>query len=178
MLPLFVLSIATFWGVVPGVRGLFVSRWFEFFAGVVVFMSWRREFSGLQVAVYLVLLMLAGLLLRLPDDNDIARVTTDTVLIITLLFLLAVQSDGIRRWLDTPLLRYLGNISYSFYLTHALVGIRILKIMLHGNESVAYTTVMYCASLLLSIAAADVIYRLIERPSMDLSHRVRWRTAT
>jgi peptidoglycan/LPS O-acetylase OafA/YrhL len=178
MLPLFILSIATFWDLVPEVPGLFVTRWFEFFAGVVVFLSWRREISGLQVAIYLTLLLAAAAFIPLPDDNLIARVTTVTVLLIALLFLLAVQGTGIKTWLGGPVLRYLGNISYSFYLTHALVGIRLLKIVVRDNDSIFHTWVLYAVGVLVSMAAADLLYRLVERPSMNLSHKLKWRSTT
>jgi peptidoglycan/LPS O-acetylase OafA/YrhL len=176
MLPLYVLSILCFWGLVPSPRGLFIPRWFEFFMGVVLFLYWRAQIDRLLLGVYLGVL-LAGLLISLETHDKEAFVTVVSVLVIALLFLAAVQTGGMKTWFDVPLLRYLGNISYSLYLMHAVVGIRLLKLVVHPYDSATYAWIMFAAALLLSIAAADLMYRLIERPSMRLSHRLRWRAA-
>jgi peptidoglycan/LPS O-acetylase OafA/YrhL len=176
MLPLYLLSIANFWGLVPAPPGLFLSRWFEFFTGVIVFLAWRNHISRTQVWCYLGAL-LAISLLDPPTDIEIARVTVATVLLIALIFWFAVESGGIKTWLDARLWRYLGDISYSLYLTHALIGIRLLKIIVHAQDSAARTWLMFLLALILSVAAADLMYRFIERPSMNLSHKLKWRPA-
>lgn len=70
-----------------------------------------------------------------------------------------------------------GDISHSLWLMHALIGIRLLKIVVHAQHSAFRTWLIYLMALILSVAAADLMYRLIERPSMRLSHRLKWRTA-
>ena len=176
MLPLYVLSIANFWGLIPAPEGLFLSRWFEFFIGVIVFLAWRQQVSRTQVWVYLSALVAISLL-DPPTDVGIARVTVATVLLIALTFWFAVESGGVKTWLDTPLLHYLGDISYSLYLMHALVGIRLLKIIVHDQDSALRTWLLYLLALVLSVAGADLMYRWIERPSMNLSHKLKWRGA-
>jgi peptidoglycan/LPS O-acetylase OafA/YrhL len=176
MLPLYLLSIANFWGFVPAPEGLFLSRWFEFFTGVIVFLAWRNEISRTQVWCYMGAL-LAISVVNPPTDMEIARVTVATVLLIALIFWFAVESGAVKTWLDTPLLRYLGDVSYSLYLTHALIGIRLLKIIVHAQDSAARAWLLYLLGLILSMAAADLMYRFIERPSMNLSHRLKWRAA-
>ncbi|HEY3731136.1 MAG TPA: acyltransferase [Steroidobacteraceae bacterium] len=177
MLPLYLISIACFWDLLPNVPGLFLWRWFEFFTGVVLFLFWRRQIGGAQLAAYLVA-PLAITLVNPASDNGIAQVTSITLVLIALLFVLAVRTGGLRSWLDRPLLIYLGNISYSLYLMHAVVGIRLLKLVVRPDASAAEAWALYVMALLLSIGASDVIFRLIERPSMKLSHHMRWRSAT
>jgi peptidoglycan/LPS O-acetylase OafA/YrhL len=174
MLPLYLLSLASFWGLVPSPRGLFLPRWFEFFTGVVLFMKWRRHIGYPELLVYLGCAMLS-MALPVPDDEQIAAVTTVTVVLIALLFTLAIEGDGLTRWLDNRVLRYLGTISYSLYLMHAVIGIRLLKIVVKPGSPAVLTLVLYAGSLALSVLASDVIFRFIERPSMNLSHRLRWR---
>jgi peptidoglycan/LPS O-acetylase OafA/YrhL len=176
MLPLYVLSIVNFWGLVSAPEGLFLSRWFEFFIGVIVFLAWRKHISRAQVWVYLSALVAISLI-NPPTDVGIARVTVATVLLIALTFWFAVESGGVKTWLDTPLLHYLGDISYSLYLMHALVGIRLLKIIVHAQDSALHTWLLYLLALVLSVAGADLMYRWIERPSMNLSHKLKWRGA-
>jgi peptidoglycan/LPS O-acetylase OafA/YrhL len=176
MMPLYLLSVACFWQLLPYPDGLFISRWFEFFTGVIVYMYWRKEFSLSQVSIYLGMLLVV-LLVNPATDNGIAQVTSATVLIIGLIFLLAVESGGVQTWLSSRVLRYLGDISYSLYLMHALVGIRLLKVLVGEHSTVSATLALYAVALVVSIAASDLLFRTIERPSMRLSHRLSWRQA-
>jgi len=175
MLPLYVLSIACFWDLVPSLRGLFLPRWFEFFTGVILFLFWRQQLSRTQLLVYQGTLLLF-VLVNPPTDNGMAWITTATVLLISLVFAVAAQTGGIRTWFDKPVMRYFGSISYSLYLMHAVVGIRLLKLVVNPGDSAVKAWALYTAGVLLSIAAADIVYRVIERPSMNLSHRLKWRT--
>jgi peptidoglycan/LPS O-acetylase OafA/YrhL len=176
MLPLYVLSILCFWDVVPFPRGLFIPRWFEFFTGVVLFMYWRAQLNRTVLGVYLGVL-LAALLISPQIHRNEAIVTLVSLLLISLMFLFAVETRGMKTWLAAPLLRYFGNISYSLYLMHAVVGIRFLKLLVHPQSSASYAWFMFAVGLLLSIAASDLMFRFIERPSMNLSHRLKWRAA-
>jgi peptidoglycan/LPS O-acetylase OafA/YrhL len=176
MMPLYLLSVACFWELVPYPGGLFIPRWFEFFTGVIVYMYWRKEFSLLQVSIYFGSLLTIALI-DPATDNGIANVTAVTVLLIGLTFLFAVESGGVQTWLSSRLLRYFGDISYSLYLMHALVGIRLLKVIVGERSTVSWTLAMYAVGLIVSIAAADLLFRTIERPSMRLSHRLSWRKA-
>src|ERR1035441_190594 len=174
MLPLYLLSLACFWGLVPTLRGLFIPRWFEFFTGVVLFLRWRGLIGRTQLLAYLGSALLA-MALRVPADNEITGVTTVTVVLIALMFLIAIEGDNMKRWLDNALFRYFGNISYSLYLMHAVIGIRVLKIVVRPQDSQPRVLLLYVAALLISILASDLTFRLVERPSMRLSHRLKWR---
>jgi peptidoglycan/LPS O-acetylase OafA/YrhL len=176
MLPLYVLSILCFWGVVPYPRGLFIPRWFEFFTGVVLFMYWRAQLNRTVLGVYLGVL-LAALFISPQIHNNEAMVILLSLLLISVMFLFAVETGGMKTWLAAPLMRYLGDISYSLYIMHAVVGIRLLKLLVHPQSSASYAWFMFAVVLLLSIAASDLMFRFIERPSMNLSHRLKWSAA-
>jgi peptidoglycan/LPS O-acetylase OafA/YrhL len=66
----------------------------------------------------------------------------------------------------TPL-RYLGNVSYSFYLVH---GLAVELVMNDTMESwlaprgLAYLVTTFAASLVLGIVAATALFVLAERP--------------
>ena len=176
MLPLFVLSLICFWGLIPSFRGLFIPRWFEFFTGVVLFLRWRAHISRTELFAYLGCALIFVLINR-PTDNEIASVTTVSIVLIALVFLLAIEGGHMGSWLNSSFFRYMGNISYSLYLMHAVVGIRILKIVVGSQDSPLRAFLLFLGALLISVVAADLTYRMIERPSMRLSHRLRWREA-
>jgi peptidoglycan/LPS O-acetylase OafA/YrhL len=177
MLPLYILSVLCFWDLLPSPRGLFLQRWYEFFTGVTLFLFWRQQVSLMQLLVYQGTLLLM-VLVSPPTDNGMAWLTTATVLVISIVFAIASRTSGMKTWLDTPVMRYFGTISYSLYLMHAVIGIRLLKVMVGPGDSAVKAWVLYAAALLVSVAASDVTYRLIEMPSMNLSHRMKWRGTT
>jgi len=140
---------------------------------VVLFFFARREVGVGELLG--VLLPPVGFLLISPDsDNDSAAVTQVTVLMIALVFLLADRLQAMPRWLSGRVVTYLGTISYSLYLMHAVVGIRAVKLLVGEGTSIGMTWLLYAAGIATSIAAADLLYRLIERPSQRLSQRLRW----
>jgi peptidoglycan/LPS O-acetylase OafA/YrhL len=155
---------------------LFIPNWFEFFIGAVLFLLWRRQVSRALLAAYLGVL-LAFLVADVPTSNEIAAVTTATVLLIALMFWYAAESGAIGSWLRSAPLRYLGDISYSLYLMHAVLGIRLLKLWVHPGDGALRAWTMFAAALLISVLAADLMFRMIERPSMRFSRRLKWRTS-
>lgn len=81
------------------------------------------------------------------------------------IFILTALSPGMgARFLGHPSLIFLGRISYSFYLFHAILLLTIFHI-LQGKVSISSGIVL---SVLLSIIVATISYRFIEKPSMRL----------
>ena len=142
MLPLYILSIACFWDLVPSPRGLFLPRWFEFFTGAVLFLFWRQQVNRTQLFVYQGVLALI-LLVNPATDNGMAWLTTATVLLISLVFAIAARTGGIKTWFDSPVMSYFGTISYSLYLMHAVVGIRLLKLVVTPGDSAVKAWALY-----------------------------------
>jgi peptidoglycan/LPS O-acetylase OafA/YrhL len=176
MLPLYILSLLCFWDLVWSPRGLFLQRWYEFFTGVVAFLFYRKQIGITQLLAYMAALA-AIWVINPATDNGMAQLTTGTVLVLSGVFAIASRTGGVGRWLDNPVMRYLGTISYSLYLMHAVIGIRLLKVMVHPGDSVGRSWLLYVVALLISVAASELIFRVIERPSMELSHRMKWRGA-
>lgn len=76
---------------------------------------------------------------------------------------------------DFRVLSLLGAISYSLYLIHVPVGGRILGLGLsHVHSGVARVLVL-AITLVLTIAAATLFYRLVERPAQRWSSAVHYR---
>ncbi len=81
------------------------------------------------------------------------------------------MTDGIvRRALSTRPARFLGTVSFSLYLTHALV-IGGLEVVLPAI-GITDGWVQACVVVLACLACAAAFWRLVERPAIELSRRV------
>ncbi len=114
------------------------------------------------------LIPIIGLLivLRAADDksNDIWMFLPFFTAISACLLLISLGNNVIQRLLSTPVAVYFGKRSYSFYLWHY----PIVAVM-WGSE--IRRTVWILPTLLLSIVAAELSYRFIETPFLNLRHR-------
>lgn len=86
------------------------------------------------------------------------------------LVVLAVTDGLVRRALSVRPVRFLGTVSFSLYLTHAVVvgGLEALLPRLGVVSPLAQSVVALAASLVFAVA----FWRVVERPSIGLSHRV------
>ncbi len=85
------------------------------------------------------------------------------LMLIQLVFLGALRGWT---WLDHPVLRFFGRISYSLYLYHIVVIASVLHFLPHLQLRWAYP-LMYLGSA----AAAYTSYRVVEKPFLRLKHR-------
>jgi peptidoglycan/LPS O-acetylase OafA/YrhL len=85
------------------------------------------------------------------------------IILIQLVFLGAVKGW---RWLDYPILRLFGRISYSLYLYHIVVIALVYHFLPNLRIRWAYP-IMYLGSA----AVAYASYRLIEKPFLRLKDR-------
>lgn len=80
-------------------------------------------------------------------------------------------------YLKQTFFQYLGRISYSLYLIHWPVGMKLVdigyNIMGEGKNLPISIFTLWLVSLLLTLACADLFYRIIERPSLHLSRNLR-----
>lgn len=87
-----------------------------------------------------------------------------------LLVVVSVCDGFVRRALSTLPMLFLGKISYSLYLTHAILIGGLDALMPHLG--VADPLAISIVSLAGSFALALVFWRLVERPSMAWSHAI------
>ncbi|MEK6302019.1 MAG: acyltransferase [Acidobacteriota bacterium] len=79
----------------------------------------------------------------------------------------ALASAKVSRLLHTRPLLFLGRISYSLYLYHAIV----LLAALHLLFGLLPLTVIYAMSLIATILVSTAMYRLVEVPSIEIGRR-------
>jgi peptidoglycan/LPS O-acetylase OafA/YrhL len=146
---------------------LAISLRYQYFARFFAFICARTAYM---------LVPLAGLVLssaawwRYGDAyrNAIAFVL-DPVLITILMAQLLATRDRRLAWMDSPLLVYLGTISYSTYLYHKLAGELVDK-SLAGRIPHALIVILGVAA---TYAVASVSYHLVEKPFLLLRDHIR-----
>lgn len=73
------------------------------------------------------------------------------------------------------LLNYTGKISYSFYLIHGLIGGNFLSFTFDTYLFLNYPYLMIIFAILLSWVGAFIIYYCIEKPSILISKKIKYK---
>ena len=122
----------------------------------------------------------AGLvMLQLPLMGALARVgytglerghTPDAVAMFAigaaLLIIGTLHSARLHRWLASAPARFLGRISYSFYLVHHTILIVLVMLARGAGGSLEQLLVACILALLLSLLAGELGWRFVEAPSI------------
>ncbi|MBN8707879.1 MAG: acyltransferase [Verrucomicrobia bacterium] len=90
------------------------------------------------------------------------------------------SASGVARLLSTPLIVYLGHISYALYLVHAIVQKLFLATLLNPAlhaDSQWWRIGAFVLYLLAPLIAASILYHLIEEPCRKWI-RHHWRSET
>ena len=98
------------------------------------------------------------------------------ILAVTMLVYIASASNKLTRWLNSPSLLFLGSISYGLYLLHPSIGWRLIALekKIYGDDmNLLIASLAFLSGILISILAAWVMHILIEKPSMNFSHRIK-----
>lgn len=139
---------------VPNLHLVF-SRLPIFLIGVFVF-QYRVRLIGLREMLALILVTVAAM--WFPLGWIVAAVSVVTGIIIAL-------STFQNRVLDR-----VGDVSYSLYLLHLPIGVSVIGLLSHWLPySGSYIGVLDAVGLSASLAAAWIMYQLIERPSQKMS---------
>jgi peptidoglycan/LPS O-acetylase OafA/YrhL len=86
-------------------------------------------------------------------------------------------TGGLTRWLGNGVLQYFGRISYSLYLMHRDTARIVMRLGMRLTGLAAWPAVVwYVLSAAASVGVAQLMYMLIERPSMNLAARLKQRS--
>jgi peptidoglycan/LPS O-acetylase OafA/YrhL len=133
--------------------------------------NWFRVFaSALAYRMFLPIVTVALLLVSRQGGSTAYHYSlgfsVDAVLIAAfILQMLQLYQYRLWSWLELPIIRYLGYISYPLYLYHTFgfgVGRRASALPLYGQ---------FLVGVFVSVAMASASYRLIERPFLKLKLR-------
>lgn len=146
-------------------HGLFTTLWYGFLLGVGAYMSWCDRKN---VYLFLPYASCLGIIaVHRGDAFMIVSVTTSLSLyIVAALGRMATLMNW--RWIQ-----FLGTISYSLYLIHnPITGITFRVGQVLGT-TISAEILTWVAAICASVAAAWIMWRVVERPSMKLSQMIQ-----
>jgi peptidoglycan/LPS O-acetylase OafA/YrhL len=166
---LFGLSILSFTFFHSVLAAFILNYWFVFFLGVSITLLLYNEISE---RLFLIILIVPYCALFTGAAMIPIYFSTATALLIFLAFKFGRENS----WLSNRFFQFYGLISYSLYLTHCLIGnklIRLLKSYLEWDAQSIETTVgILMLSFAISTIFAYLFYQVIEKRSIIWSKRM------
>jgi peptidoglycan/LPS O-acetylase OafA/YrhL len=151
------------------VHGLFTGHWFFFMAGVLIWNAATQKDDRVALPIALVNLGVLSIACVAQGSPAIGVGAFTCALI-----LVAGRLGKFRTWLAWRPLQVLGAISYSLYLIHNVITGAAFRVG-YGitGRNVWLEGIWFALVLVACILASWIFYRVIEKPSMNLSRRVR-----
>lgn len=170
----FCASLAIYLGKLPYPNhALFIDRWFQFAFGVITYLYCRGFCDKRWIAAAVAACVVSATVFA----ESAYRVAS---ILLTAATGLAILASLRSRWWNSLLIgatmQFLGRISYSLYLLHVGVGWRAVVVVreLSGDSySTLHAYAAFGIGMASSIAAAWVMYALIERPAIALARKIR-----
>jgi peptidoglycan/LPS O-acetylase OafA/YrhL len=146
--------------------GTFPTLWHGFLVGSLAYWAIVRE--QLAPAFWIFATAVAAIAVLHDSSFSLVCALTAATLVV------ASRTGALYKGANWRWIQLLGLISYSLYLLHNPVTGASFRVgyMITGR-SIAMEILWWLVSILACIAAAAVMYRLIEQPSIALSHKVR-----
>ena len=168
LVPLTVASFGIQLGLFPEPTAWMFKFWYLFQLGVIAYWATSRQLKYSDFFVYLVLLV--GLQGWHPS------VTGAMGLLTGLLLYLAARYDFMSA-LDYAPLQFLGRRSYSLYLIHPVIGVPFAYFFARkffgALVSAPAAIVCMLTAITVSLVGAQLLYMFVERPSVELSSRLK-----
>ena len=155
----------------------FLNHWFFFVGGMLLVpLRERYRFSPLLfwITVPILLLFLVWDL-AYASDESLLVVGYQRHLLSLVCFMIAFlfSTQRFQEGKVREALVHLGNVSYSVYLLHFFSYLALSRVLKGFSMPVVVG-----AAVLLTVVAASVTYRFLERPLMRFSHRSMWGVAS
>ncbi len=140
----------------------FLPFWLPvFLVGIVLFL-YKTKIIVLSEFVLVTLAMLIVCWFKCPHES---------LIFITLPVIVVLFSENLK----VPVLHFLGKMSYSIYLIHAIIGISFMNVLSHHVNGTLQKILLVLVVLAISIVSSYVFYRILEKPSKALSSRISYR---
>lgn len=161
-------------------QGLFLSHWYLFALGATCYWSTIANTIPKKAFIFYCAIVPLVFLAKMHVDFKVAVESMAGIATAAFIYTAAVNRK-MSTWLNSRTLLYLGSISYSLYLFHAIVGERFISFFqqwlapkLHlDTHSTIYAIFLFVGALAVSIVASHLVYICVERPSMNISKRIR-----
>lgn len=139
----------------------FFPHWSAFFGlGILYILNKTRKINNSEY--YLMFILCSSAVLLRQGFTD---------LFIAILTLVIINFFGNFR---SEIGKMLGNISYSLYLLHSIVGSAFINFMSHRYTEPYQKFIVITGGVLLSIISAFVFYKFIEKPSQDIAKKIKY----
>ena len=158
---------------------IFISYWHYFVLGVLSYYAVKgvvslRAYYGFLGAFFVALVF--SPLDKIADfgtQHSLALASMLVALLTAISLVYAALNGRMEKWGNTPILQYLGRISYTLYLTHTLVIYMVTsRLSTYANEKWPSLGV-YALCIAVSIGIAHVLHLLVERPTMKWASRLK-----
>jgi peptidoglycan/LPS O-acetylase OafA/YrhL len=150
----------------PYTQTFFLPYWHMFAMGALL--CWMSESKAKSYWFWFYSVLNVAYLITSQDWRTLVMLGTGA------LIYLAVSRGKLYHWLNLGWLQYIGKISYSLYLLHLVIGMRIVNL---GYRFVGTSPLLALIVFLLAIGGsilfAHLMYAVVERPSVAFSHRFR-----
>jgi peptidoglycan/LPS O-acetylase OafA/YrhL len=162
-------------------HGLFITHWMMFAMGAAAYHWGVRRRKNRWAFPTMMLGMFAVVAAQVEIKGPVYALGVGMACAMALLLYVGALQRKLGTWLKNDVLLYLGARSYSIYLFHAIVGERTAKLLLQSiypklgisTMSEAAALLAFAIGIAVSLAAAEIAYRLVEMPSLMLSKRIR-----
>ena len=147
-------------------KRLFVRTWYLFALGTLGTLAYLRP----RTRRWMPLPLLVGALIWAHCRSEALLVGLAAFAAI----LLAAVLGRMGAWLSNPVIQYFGSRSYSIYLVNWGVGLRFID-MIHRFAPQNLLSAWLCtlAGFAVTLAVSELLYRLLEKPSLRLSQRLK-----
>jgi peptidoglycan/LPS O-acetylase OafA/YrhL len=150
------------------VRGLFVSDWHLFLAGVLVWWAVLRpeDRAAFFLAAANVALLGVAATARLGVEIAVGAMAAGLILI-------AGKTNRMSSWLALRPWQFLGMISYSLYLMHVPVGNVFFSAAASlARRGVLIEVLLGVLAFAVTVLGSWIFYRAVEKPALTLSRRI------
>jgi peptidoglycan/LPS O-acetylase OafA/YrhL len=153
-------------GVIPAFwPGLFLAKWYAFLLGAAAYLSLQKKLPIIIFAAIATIVIISG-----SVRNDIFEIASSVTAIV---ILMVGVSGNLNRFLNWKWLSGLGAISYSLYLIHNPITGAVFRVgKMLGKHTVIGDAVWWSVSIFACIAAATLMWALIERPCVGFSRKI------
>ena len=75
---------------------------------------------------------------------------------------------------SSKIVKFFGDISYSLYLFHPLIGGAFVNILSHTYRQPWQKPIIILIGVVITIISSYIVYRLVEKPTQTLSKKIKY----